>query len=104
MTSTDDLTAARNYLVEHGWCQNASRAGDRVCGFGAIFAVTGGQLSSSVPGANERRERACAVLQGTLDAFLGFPTPQVLFAEWQDMEGRTVDDVLDIYDMSGAGR
>lgn len=92
-----DLRAGRAYIEVNGWCQNQSRSDLQVCAFGGIFAVTGGQFSSGITGADVRRQRACDALQAALDARLG---RFVSVARWQDDPERTVDDVFSLYDFA----
>lgn len=92
-----DLIAGRDYIKRNGWCQNASRSGSRVCGFGGIFAVTGGHTST--PAEAARRQAACEALQRALDVKIG-RVKSWSFGAWQDEPGRTVDDILALYDLA----
>lgn len=79
-----DLRAARAYLVEHGWCQGRGRddAG-RVCAIGAFNAVI-----APIPGNGGRVRAVAAALSMLSEGIL----------TWNDAPGRTVDDVLALYD------
>lgn len=92
-----DLIAGRDYIREHGWCQHASRDGDRVCAFGGIFAVTGGHTSVGISPGDTRRTAACEDLQFALTEKLG---RYQSVAVWQDEPGRTVEEVLELYDFA----
>lgn len=85
------LIAGRDYIKRNGWCQNQTRDGMRVCAYGAIFETIG-------PRAGGQREEACAALQRALDAKLGHGA--VAVAGWNDEPGRTIDDVLALYDLA----
>lgn len=95
-----DLQDARKYIEEHGWCQNASFSGDRVCLFGAVFAITGKHVSTDDE--IRRREIACKALEKAVALKLGQEyDPQTYFATvWQDEPGRTVDEIYEIYDLA----
>jgi len=82
------LRAARQYMSEHGWIQNASRdMHGNVCTMGAIYATTPNEI--------QLRTRLHQSLVLALDAKLGFGCS---VAAWNDLEGRTKEDVLKLYD------
>lgn len=83
-----DLVAGRDYIKRNGWCQHQSRDGMRVCALGGLLEVTPD---------NARQDAACVALARALRASLGQPRE---VAGWNDEPGRTIDDVLALYDLA----
>jgi len=84
------LQAARNYIVEHGWCQrSALNALGNVCTVGAVNMTTNSE---------KQLDLYCNVLwhlEETLDLKEHIAWRLV---HWNDAEGRTVDEVLHLFD------
>jgi len=93
-----DLVAGRDYIKRNGWCQKQSRDGMRVCAYGGIFAVIGGHACIGGGADADRRDGACRALQGALNAKL--QSSDKLVPPWNDEAGRTISDVLDLYDLA----
>jgi hypothetical protein len=96
-TLVEDLRAAREYIVTHGWCQNVSIDNGRACAVGGIFAVVGGRMCTYED--TVRRQVAFDALRKTLVG-RGISCP---VADWNDAPERTVEDVLDLYDATIRG-
>lgn len=87
-----DLLAARDYIRARGWCQNQYHdTGGRVCALGAIRAVTDSYTDSY-----NRCDAACNALWQVLKIKLG----ECDIAAWNDEPGRTVENVLALYDLA----
>jgi hypothetical protein len=84
---TKVLIKARDYLVEHGWCQGAmeNRSG-QVCIFGAVYIV--GEFNSSVDPTFSRVMFALKNI--TKDSA----------QRWNDEPGRTQEEVVSLFDQA----
>lgn len=83
-----DLRAGRERLVTHGWCQHQTRDGERRCALGAVLTVT----------MDKRCKKASITLERALREKLSRPFVSV--ASWNDEPGRTVEEVLALYDFA----
>ena len=84
------LQAAKTYIIERGWCQGSAlnRAGN-VCIVGAVNMSLDWQDDTDL---------YCNVLWH-LEETLGLPEHLSReLANWNDVKGRTVDEVLNLFD------
>jgi hypothetical protein len=91
MTALDILTRAKAELLRVGWCQHESTAKDgRRCGISAIDFGVAGSKDSVDDIAHIEAIRLFRVAN-QLPVYCGI-------AEWNDVYGRTFDEVLEAFD------
>lgn len=83
------LTNARANIVNKGWCQGGNGTGPegQVCALNALDDIVG----------SHRSHEACIFLRSVLHHKLGQNRP---VSNWNDEQGRTVEEVLMLYDIA----
>lgn len=90
---SDNLAAARSYLIEHGWARKTLQADDgRVCALGALECVG---VEWDVAFETDCLQDAAIERAG---AMVGSPFPIATIASFNDDFAESTSDVIAIYD------
>lgn len=97
-----DLQAAKEYLLENGWCQGSESTSEyspRVCASTAISSpIMGGK--KNVGAWTRGSDQADRIFRayGALQAVVRETTAPYSVPAWNDMAGRTINEVVNAFD------